>query len=801
MASASACFHCGDVLPQGDAIVARLQGQDRAMCCLGCKAAAEFIAASGLQAFYDFRSKPEAELKLPPGVGEWRHFDGTDLLNRYVSCQADHAESTIDIGGMYCSACVWLLEKALRQLPAVNAVDINPAVRRAVVRWNISELDFSALLAAIARLGFKPAPVSAAGIAPDANREYRLALKRLIVAGACGMQVMMFAVALYAGDHFGIDATMQKFLRWISLLVSLPIVSFAARPFFTAAWRGLQLRTPGMDLPVSLAIVAAFSASFIATWANRGAVYFDSVAMFVFFLSATRYLEMRSRHRSGDHATALAQLLPDTAVRLGDAGVETIALDRLRVHDTISIRPGDVLPADGEVLSGRLSLDESMLSGESMPVTRQAGDPVFAGAMVSSGSATLRVTHVGASTSLAEIGRMIDRAKADRPPIALLADRIAANFVLAVIALALVSAAAWWWIDPSRAFSVALATLVVTCPCALALATPAAVAAATSGLARSGLLLVHAGILEVLCRPAIMLFDKTGTLTEGRPVVLHTRLLAADTDEQWVLQAAAALESISEHVLARAFAPYQNFDSAELGEAHISSGCGVEADYQNRRLRIGSAQFVAELNGQPAPVCGGDARTQVFLGDDKQILAQFTIGDELRSDASDVITAIHSAGFRVLIASGDHETAVQQVATQLGVSEWHSGLTPADKLQLVKDLRLQGLPVVMVGDGINDAPVLAAADASIALDAGTALARASADAVALGRKLGSIWLAIDMARRTQRVIRQNISWAILYNATAVPLAVSGLLAPWMAAIGMSASSLLVVLNALRLQRI
>jgi Cu2+-exporting ATPase len=801
MGRAAACFHCGDALPAGTPIVALLQGRERRMCCVGCKAVAEFIAASGLNAFYDFRSQPDSELELRPQETAWQHFDDVDLLNRYVAHSSGSAETSIDIGGMYCSACVWLLDKALRQLPGVETIDINPAVRRAVIRWDIEQLRFSELLAAIARIGFRPAPVSAGRIATDDKREYRLALKRLIVAGAAGMQVMMFAVALYSGDYFGIDADMQRFFRWISLLVTVPIFTFSARPFFVAAWRGLQTRTPGMDLPVSLAIIAAFAASVYATWSNHGDVYFDSVAMFVFFLSATRFLEMRSRHRSSDHATALAQLLPDTALRLVDGVASKVALDRLRINDTISILPGDVVPVDGELSAGKLAVDESMLSGESMPVTKQTGDAVFAGAIVRSGHATVRVTQVGASTSLAEVGRMIDRAKADRPPVAILADRIAGKFVLAVLALAGVATITWLRLDPSRAFAVGLATLVVTCPCALALATPAALAAATSRLAKNGLLLVHSSILEILSRPASMVFDKTGTLTEGRPVVLRTRVLATSEDEASVLQMAAVLESASEHVLARAFAAHYPSGNIELRDIKVTSGSGVEAVLRGRRMRIGAASFVAALSGATADVLQEDAlQTHVLLGDEAQLLAQFIVGDKLRSDARAAVAAIQAAGFKTIIASGDHAPAVRAVAAELAIDAWHAGLSPADKLQLLQQLHAQGEIVVMVGDGVNDAPVLAAADGSIALDAGTALARASADAVSLGRKLGTINIAIEVARRTQRVIRQNIAWAIVYNATAVPLAVSGMLAPWMAAIGMSMSSLLVVLNALRLQR-
>ena len=771
------------------------------MCCLGCKAVAEFIQASGLNAFYEFRSQADTDLNLTPEDATWLHFDDEDLLGRYVSQNGDIAETTVDIGGMYCSACVWLLDNAMQQQPGVDAVDVNPAVRRAVIRWNMAELKFSELLQAIARIGFKPSPV---GIGQDIDAktgEYRLALKRLIVAAAAGMQVMMFAVAMYAGDYFGIDDNIERFLRVISLLVTLPIVLYSARPFFVAAWRGLRARTPGMDLPVSIAIISAFVASTFATWSNSGDIYFDSVAMFVLFLSTTRFLEMRARHRSTDHATALAQLLPDTAIRIDDGAPSKVALDRLRINDTISILPGDVTPIDGEILIGSLEIDESMLSGESLPVHRQPGDSIFAGAIVRSGNATVRVTQTGASTSLAEIGRMLERAKADRPPVALLADRIAGKFVVAVITISASAGFVWYWIDASRAFDVVLATLVVTCPCALALATPAALAAAASRLARNGFLLVRSRILEVLSQPTTIVFDKTGTLTEGRPVVLQTKLLTTNYSDETVLRIAATLETASEHVLARAFAEHYDATTPEPSDISAVAGSGVAASLAGKRFRIGKATYVAELSQSSLPEHDDDPRwTQVYLGDDDEVLACFSIGDELRKDALQAIEQLRKTGFTPIIASGDRESVVRAVATQLNIETWHSGLTPADKLQLLADLQRDGKPVVMVGDGINDAPVLAAADGSIALDSGTALARASADAVSLGRYLGTINTAIHVAQKTRRVIRQNITWAIIYNATAIPLAVSGVLMPWMAAIGMSLSSLIVVFNALRLQR-
>lgn len=797
------CYHCGEPLPNGQLVTAHLGGEDQPMCCIGCKAVAEFIHNAGLTAFYEFRSQPDSSFLPADEVGEWQHFDSADLLARYVHNEREVAEATIDIGGMYCTACVWLLDKALSQVDGIKDVTVNPATRRAVIRWESESLKFSELLATISQIGFKPLPVGIGQSRDTNDEEYRRSLKRLIVAGAAGMQVMMFAVALYAGDYFGIEAGVEKFLRFVSLLITIPIVFYSARPFFMSAWRGIRARTPGMDLPVSIAIAAAFFASAWATWQNQGNVYFDSVAMFVLFLSATRFLEMRARHRADDYAVALARLLPDIAVRITDGEAETVALDRIRTGDVIMIRPGDVVPIDGEMLTGTLAVDESMLTGESLPVNREPGMQVFAGGINRSGNATLRVTRTGASTSLAEIGRLLERAQADKPPISVLADRIASHFVLALLAIAGATAIIWLNIDSTRTFEVVLATLVVTCPCALSLATPAALAAAASRLASSGFLLVRSRVLEVLNHATTIVFDKTGTLTAGQPVVLETRTFSTQSAEH-CLQLAATIETASEHVLARAFSQYYRNAAFELEDMLVAPGCGVQASINGQHYRIGSASYVAELSDADFSAGAGaadDSRILVYLGDRAGMLARFAIGDEVRSDAATAVTKLQQVGYHLVIASGDSSAAVSEVAGQLDISDWRAGMSPAEKLQLIRQLQADGQAVVMIGDGINDAPVLAAADASIALDAGTALARASADAIALGKRLGTIVDAVGVAQATRRIIRQNIAWAIIYNMTAVPLAVSGILAPWMAAIGMSLSSLLVVLNALRLHRI
>ena len=791
------CFHCGEPLPGGRPIFAQLGNVQQPMCCFGCKAVAEFIHASGFDAYYDHRQAPATELGLRVEDTDWQHYDNEDLLLRYVGEHDGNATATVEIGGMYCAACAWLFDNGMSSIPAVSKASVNNSTRRAVIHWNRNELSFAALLGAIARLGFKPRPL-VAGVGDSAgDQEQRSALKRLIVAAAAGMQVMMFAVALYAGAHYGIEGEIETFLRVISLLVCIPIITYSARPFFASAWRGLRARSPGMDLPVSVAIAAAFIASTFAVLRGQGDIYFDSVAMFVFFLGATRYLEMRARHRSEDRTTALASLLPEAVTRIRDGEPEVIGIDRLRAGDRVMIRPGDVIPADAKVLSGQLAIDEALLTGEPMPVTRASGMQVFAGSINRSGTASIEIIRVGAGTSLAEVGRLLEEARADKPAIAQLADRIAGKFVIGVLTLTAITGIVWLSLDPSRAFEVVLATLVVTCPCALSLATPAAIAAATSRLARNGFLLVRSRVLQVFAANPVFVFDKTGTLTEGQPAISNVRALG-QVDASRCTEIAAMLEVSSEHVLARAFAGKQS-STAEVSDIEIDTGQGVRGRVADNSYRLGKAAYVG--NGADSVAEPNDAATYVYLGDGEALLAQFEISDQLRADASWSLEQLARLGATLSIISGDREAAVAAAAASTGVTQWTAGATPDDKLAHVREMQSHGTQVVMVGDGINDAPVLAAADTSVAIDAGTALARASADAIVPGKRLSSLVDGMQVAAATRTIISQNIAWAIGYNVLAVPLAASGMLAPWMAAIGMSASSLLVVLNALRVQRL
>lgn len=791
------CFHCGNAVSPGSGHWVTVEGIARPVCCGGCEAAARLILGQGLGRFYQFRTAGAYE--PAPQRRNWSIYDREQALRRYTHLGSDgQRELSLQIDGLHCAACAWLIENSLRQLGGVTEIHVNPSSARAELSFDPGQVTLSRVLESIHTLGYQPQPLGFSAANPAWQVERREALKRLAVAGIGMMQVMTYAVSLYAGAMNGIAPELEQLLRFVSLVVATPVVLYAAQPFFIAAWRGLKARTLGMDLPVALSIGAAYGWSVSSTLRGHGAVYFDSAVMFTFFLLLGRFVEMSLRHRSGLQHDAMARLLPDSILRLRGGLEERVMPEELAAGDVVRVLPGERVPADGEILAGRTEIDESLLTGEAAPRTRSAGQALIAGTLNLTSAVELRVSRVGQDSTLAAVSRLLERANATRPRLADVADGVAAWFVGGVLVLALVVALYWLHVDPSRVFPTVLAVLVVTCPCALSLATPAALAAGSTRLARLGLLVTRGRALEILARADTVVFDKTGTLTRGQPRVEDVQLLDARAERGRCAAVAAALERHSEHPIARAFA---EFGRAEATEVHTAPGCGIEGRVGGTRYRIGSAAYVLEgcaatpsLIVSPADA----AQSTVYLGDGDGPLAAFLLADGLREDARSTIGRLHALGLRPMIASGDRSAVVAAVARRLGGPEAVGELRAADKLALVRSLQRGGHVVAMVGDGVNDAPVLAGADVSVAIASGTDLAKVSADLVLLGDALAPLVSGIEAARRTMRIIRQNLAWAVIYNLTAVPMAAMGLLQPWMAALGMSGSSLLVVLNAMRL---
>jgi Cu2+-exporting ATPase len=807
-----ACFHCGQPVPPGGRWRVRLDGSEREMCCAGCQAVAQAIADAGLEDYYRHRSGPAAgPSAVPPELDALALYDEPDVQERFVRGGPDCAEATLMLDGLRCGACVWLIERTLAAQPGVTAASVNFATERAVLRWDPSRTRLSTLLARIGAIGYRAMPYDAQQREAQLARTTRSLFRRMFVAGIGMMQVMMYAVPVYTAAPGEIEWQYEQLMRWASFLLTIPVILYSAQPFFAGALRDLRARSLGMDVPVALGMAAAFAASAWATVTGRGEVYFDSVTMFAFLLLAARYLEWVARRRASRAVDAMAAALPERVHRLtgvdptadeaalAAAPAEAVPAIRVEPGDLLRVGVGERIAVDGVIVAGATAIDQSLLTGESVPVPRAPGDEVPGGAINAGNPVYLRVLRRSADSTLSTIERLIERAALEKPAIALAADRVAAWFVLALLAFATAVFVAWWWTEPARALPIAIAVLVVSCPCALSLATPAALAAATGAATRHGALVASGRALETMAAATDVVFDKTGTLTEGRPRLAEIRTFGGE-DRDRALALAAALEAGSPHPLARALVEAAGADTAS-GVAATGivqhPGLGVEATADGRRLRLGSRSFVEAWAGLPAP--GGTAGSEVWLAEPGRVLARFELRDALRPDAAQAVRRLERDGLRVHLLSGDHPDAVAAVAAALDVRQLRAAASPADKLDYVRALQRNGRRVLMVGDGVNDAPVLAAADASIAVGHATALAQTSADAVLLSPSLDLVPRLLGLARRTRRVILENLGWATAYNLVAIPAAALGYVPPWLAAVGMSASSLLVVGNALRLR--
>lgn len=750
------------------------------------------------------------------------------------------ASSRLRVDGLHCAACAVLIEQALLRVPGVADAQVNYAARRAVVRWDPVQTRPSQMVSAVHAAGYLAFPDAAVatpqghGAAERAAVDSRRATWRLFVAGFCMMQVMMYAAPLYFTSPAEIGFDVVRLLFWASWLLSLPVVLFAATPFYRGAWQSLKQRRIGMDVPVALGVLVtfvvstgvAFDPQAVGPQARPGLlgheVYFDSLTMFVAFLLAGRRLEQRARQQAAQALDSALNRLPAAVERAGEDGqpLQWVTHAKLAVGDRIRIAAGQAFAADGTLLEGRTEVDESLLSGEARPLPRGPGDSVLAGSFNVSNPVMMRVDKLGADTRYERIVGLMQRAIDERPAVVRMADRLASPFLWLVLALAAIGGVAWSFIDPSRAVWVAVAVLIVTCPCALSLAAPSAMVAAAGALARRGVLVQRFDAFEALAQADIVVFDKTGTLTDECPRVVGVRAGGA-ADQAALWRIAAGLAAHSHHPLSLALV--RSFDAGRpaaesaqrLARGWVDvrelAGCGIEGvDAQGQRWRLGSAAWAAAGQGVDVDALSagmGEQSPRVWLacvpsadGDAQAPLAGFQIDEALRPDALAAVQGLREAGVDVMILSGDHVERVQQMAARLGANDLRAGASPQDKLDTVAALQAAGRKVVVVGDGINDAPVLARAHSSFAMGHGAALAQARADFIVLGSRPGDVLFALQLARRTLRVVRQNLAWALAYNLISLPLALAGWLPPWLAGLGMACSSLLVVGNAVRLGR-
>ncbi|TIC87247.1 heavy metal translocating P-type ATPase [Crenobacter intestini] len=801
------CFHCGLPVPSGAAHPIRYRERTEPACCAGCQAVAQTIIDAGLDDYYQHRdgSSQRAEALPTELLEQIRLYDNETLQQSFVRSEdGDVREASLILEGITCAACVWLNEHHLQRLDGVLAVDINYTSHRARVRWDNRKIRLSQILEAIAAIGYRAHPYDAARQEALQQKERKRAINRLWVAGLSMMQVMMYAVPVYMAPDGEIEPNFLWMLHWASLILTLPVMVYSAVPFYQACWRDLKARRVGMDTPVTLGILVTFFASLYAlvNHIDHG-IYFDSVSMFVFLLLGGRYLEGVARRRAGSAAESLVKLIPAFAHKVArwpeSRASEEAPAALLASGDVILVRPGETVPADAEVLEGSGSASEALLTGESAPVPKQTGDTLIAGSVNIDSPLYARVTGTGEHTRLAAIVRLLDLALAEKPRMARVADRIAGYFVLALLIAAAATFAWWFPQDPEHALWVTVAVLVISCPCALSLATPAALTAATGELALDGLLVTRGHTLETLAGATDVVFDKTGTLTHGR-----MRLVATDCTGELApgqaLALAAALEAGSEHPIARALTDAAGAPSLAAHHLANQPGAGVTGEIDGQHYRLGKAAFAAAGRALPVLPPAPAGATEIWLASDNAVLARFAIGDSMREDAAAAVTALQAQGLAVHLLSGDGEAAVERLAAELGIRRLKAGASPEDKLAYVSDLQQAGRRVLMVGDGINDAPVLSRADVSVAMGGGTDVAAESGDMLLIGNRLASLPAALAMARRTRRVIRQNLAWAALYNLVALPLAMAGFVTPWIASLGMAASSLIVVGNAVRLTR-
>ena len=723
-------------------------------------------------------------------------------------------ESHVVLDGMHCAACALTIEEALRRVPGVREANVSAATRRARVVWEPRAVRPSGWMRAVERAGYRALPAMDALSRERRRNEHRRALWRWLVAGFCMMQVMMYAWPSYRAMPGDLTLEMEQLLRWASWVISLPVVLFSCGPFFTSALRDIRQRRVSMDLPVAAGMLIAFGVSMAGTFDPTGPfgheVYYDSLTMFVFFLLTGRWLELRLRDRTAGALEAVMNRLPDSVERRGaDGSFERVATRRLQVGDVVRVLPGEAFPADGCILEGSTQADEALLTGESTPVDKPAGAAVTAGSYNLRSAVLVRVEAVGAQTRFGEIVALMESASLQKPRLAQLADRIARPFLVAVLLAAGLAIVLWWPTDPGRALMVAVSVLIVTCPCALSLATPVAMLTSAGTLARRGVLVRNLQALETLAAVDTVVFDKTGTLTRDGLAVLE--VVAAPGEPSSCADAlglAAALARHSLHPVSRALAARAQVEGAttpagwEVGEVQELSGAGMLAPVRLPEGGTGTLRLGSAAHARIEPAAEGGQRAVLSLECEGEVreLARFSLAEELRPEAAAAIRALHEAGIRTELLSGDRSAAARQVAARAGIDTARGDCTPQDKLAHLQTLQEQGRRVAMVGDGLNDGPVLAGAHVSFAFGRAVPLAQSKSDLVVMGDNLGLVTQTVLLARRTLRIVRQNLWWAAGYNALGVPLAFAGYMPAWAAGLGMAVSSLLVVLNAARLAR-
>ncbi|HEX5277105.1 MAG TPA: heavy metal translocating P-type ATPase [Fluviicoccus sp.] len=787
------CYHCGEPLPARPLAVTVL-GESRMMCCAGCQAVAAAIVDSGLENYYLERSEISPTAPLPDSLETLAGYDHPETQSQFVHREDELACAELAVEGLSCAACAWLIERRLQQEPSVRQASVNLSNHRLRLLWDDGKAPLSRLLADLEHLGYRARPFRQDTHAGQLRQESRRMLKQLGVAALGSMQVMMYAGSLYLGVE---EDEFRDFFRWTCLIVTIPVFFYSGYPFYRSAWIALRNRSLNMDVPVSIALISTFVISVYATLTSTGEIYFDSVSMFIFLLLAGRFLETRARQQAGETANDLSPVMPELAHRQTADGHEDVPVTQLQPGDLVMVRPGETIPCDGRVREGLSQVSEALLTGEPLPVPKSPGTTVSGGSQNHDGPLLVEILKPSSGSTLATLNHLINRALSEKPVLAQKADRIARWFSGLVLVLAFGVYAGWYFVDPHRALWATLAVLVATCPCALSLATPVALTLSTHRLARAGFLITRGHVFETLSAATHVVFDKTGTLTEGRLTLTGVNVLDGKTDRQTALRLAAALEAGSEHPVAVAFRQLAELDDLPpVANLRNHPGEGLSGDIDGHDWRIGHTRFANGNAGDVPP----EGRLRIWLSQGDTAVASFDFEDTVRPEAAPLVHALKARGLKTVLLSGDHSGLPASLGKALGIDIIFGGLSPEDKIHHVERIQADGGITIMVGDGVNDAPVLSKAHVSVAMGSGADLAQLHSDVVLLGDRIGSLETALRLAGQTRRIIRQNLNWALVYNLAIVPPAAMGYISPLLATIGMSASSLLVVLNALRIKR-
>lgn len=768
-----ACAHCGQPAPPS-----------ALFCCGGCEAAAEIINGLGLDAYYRRRVLDPAA--RPPQPEDTAPLD----IARHASVVGDGVcEATLAIDGLQCGACVWLIEEVLARQPGIEIGRVNMTTRRLRLRWRGAPAEGARFVAAIARLGYRLVPFDAERLrAADEETDRRL-LRALAVAGFAAGNVMLLSIATWIGAWQGMQASMTGLLHWISALLVLPAIAYSGRPFFSSALAALAHRRTNMDVPISIGILLIAGLSLVETMRGSPHVYFDSAATLMFFLLLGRVLDHHARaqaRRSSEELLALRST--DVGVLAADGTVVRTSQDSVRPGDRLLVGIGERIGADGVIEAGRSRIDQSLVTGESLPVAAEPGGNVFAGSLNLGPALVVRAAAAGEATLLADCVRMIEAAEARRGRYVVLADRIARLYAPLVHGAAAATFLYWWLAGGAgllAALIIAASVLIITCPCAVALAIPSVQVIAAGHLFRAGILLKSPLALERLAEVDTIVFDKTGTLTEPA-------LALEIVTDQAALAQAAGMATASRHPLARALVAAAPPAAPPPGvEEHPGEGLSLPGP--EGEIRLGSAAFCGLAN-TPAT----DPGPELWFTRPGEAPLRFGFAERLRSDAIAIIQALHAQGYRLHLLSGDRPESVAAIASACGIDDWHALCSPRAKVAHLESWAAGGRRVLMVGDGLNDAPSLAAALVSMSPATATEASQTVADVVFQGARLAPVRDTLDTARRARLVMRQNLALALLYNAVMLPIAIAGLVMPWIAAAAMSSSSLLVMANSLRL---